>query len=632
APAPETPHISKVLGELDGLTIASYPATGFDRLTPDQRALAYHLVSAALIGESVHTMQRSRFGLPAQKAVRAILANGDRLDAQVREKLATYRRLLLMDGGLHDRWTGQKFVPPLTRAEFEKAARDAKVPVPGNLLAAMFDPKVVPTVINKTPGAGKDPLVESAANNYEGLTSKDLHLYQEKYELNGRLVKQNGKIVEQVYRAGDAKTPAGLAAPQFLAMIEHLQAAIELAPPAQKEALRHLVNYFATGDGEEFRKHDIAWLAQTFPVDYILGFIETYLDVRGRKGAFEGYVGIPDPDRSPPLQALAQQAAYFEQKMPWPKEYKRDVLRPPAAAAVNVIAATGAAGFFTFSGVNLPNPADLRETYGSKNFISLSIGDVRSEIVGKRTIEEFVPAESRADAERCAQHLRYAGVAFHEVVGHGSGKVSPAAGDPHKALSPYYGTLEEGRANLVAHYMSGDPKALELGLLPDAACVRVWPTFYEAASLQLMVWTPEGDRIEEDHMRGDYIRQGIFREKGVVTVEEREGKIFLIVKDPEAWRRAAGELLAEHQRIKATGDKVALVALVEKYGTHLNTAWRDQVVARTKALNLPRGIATVPPILTPIRDASDKVIDAKAEQVTSLDVYLDILERAGDSG
>ena len=63
-----------------------------------------------------------------------------------------------------------------------------------------FDPNVDPIVTNKTPGAGKDILQASANNLYSGVSMADLKGFNEKYGLNSRLVKQNGKLVEEVYR------------------------------------------------------------------------------------------------------------------------------------------------------------------------------------------------------------------------------------------------------------------------------------------------------------------------------------------------------------------------------------------------------------------------------------------------
>ena len=624
-PAPS----ARVLEVVAGVTTASYPPTGFDKLTPQQRVLAYHLTQAALAGDPIFTMQTSRYGWPATEVVRQLLARKEKIDPRVSEKLVTYRKMLFLHHGIHDAKTGQKLVPPLDQKEMEAAARAASVAIPADLLRGMFDPSVAPNVTNKTPGKGKDPLVESAANHYEGVTSRDLENFKDRYELNGRVVKEKGKIVEQVYRAGGDGAPPGLGAQELGRVVKHLEAAMALAPPAEQASLTHLVKYLRTGDNEEFRQHDIAWLKQVSTVDYILGFIETYTDVRGRKGGFEGFVAIPDPERDPPLQALAKSAQYFEQKMPWEAKWKRDSFQTPASAAVTVLAASGDAGPFTFSGVNLPNSQELREKYGSKNFVVLSVMDTRDELTLARTIDEFAPEETRAEMHRCARYLEYAATGFHEITGHGSGKVNAdLKADPSKLLAPYYSALEEGRAERVADFLTGDPKTVEIGLLPDAGCARVYPSYTAMIQMVMVKNVPQGDAVEEDHLRAELISSGNAREKGAIVVEQRGGKTFFVVKDPAAWRKAEGDLLAELQRIKATGDKAAIKALVDRFGTKLDTRLRDEVVARRKSLNLPSNIATIPPILTAVRDASGAVVDARAEQTTSLDAYVNAVEKS----
>ncbi len=636
SPAPATPPRAaeetpgaKVLEVVAGVTAASFAPAGFDKLTAPQRVLAYHLAQAVLAGDPIFTMQTSRYGWPATALVRELLAQKEKIDPAVIPGLVTFRKMLFLHHGIHDSKTGQKLTAPLTQRELEAAAIAASVKIPPGLLRGIFDPTMAPNVTNKTPGKGRDPLVESAANHYEGVTSKDLEKFKDRYELNGRVVKEQGKIVEQVYRRGGDGVAPGLAAKELAHVIKHLEAAIQLAPPAERASLAHLMVYLRTGANEEYRQHDIAWLKQVSTVDYILGFVETYTDVRGRKGGWEGFVAIPDPVRDPPLQALAKSAPYFEQKMPWEAKWKRDSFQTPASAAVVVMAAGGDAGPFTFSGVNLPNAEDLREKYGSKNFVVLSTMDTRDGLILARTIDEFAPEESRAEMHRCSRYLEYAATSFHEVTGHGSGKVNAdLKGDPAHLLAPYYSAMEEGRAERVADYLTGDPKTLEIGLLPDAGCVKVYASYTAMIQMVMVKGVPEGDVVEEDHLRAELISAGNAREKGALIVEQRSGKTFFVVKDATAWRKAEGDLLAELQRIKATGDRPAIKALVEKYGSKLDTKLRDEVLARRKALDLPGSIATIPPILTPIRDASGTIVDAKAEQTTSLDAYITALEQA----
>lgn len=628
--APDGVAAARVLGQVGDVTVVSYPPRGFERLRAAERVLAYHLTAAALAGDRLFTRQTSRYALAAQELVRRMLAASAPLEPALRAPLHQYRQMLFLHHGLHDKWRSIKVRPPLGRAEFERALRATGTSAPADLLAAMFDPDVLPMLVDKTPAPGHDAIASSAATHYEGLTSRDLQGYEEQFPLNGRLVKRDGRIVEEVYRAGDARTPPGVGAAELARVVAHVEAAARLAAPRERRALTLLAAYLRTGDNRLFRAHDIAWLGQVFPVDYIFGFIETYTDVRLRKGSFEGFVATRDPAHDPPLQALARQAAYFEGRLPWPAKYRRSVPHPPASAAVAVLAATGDGGPFTFGGVNLPNPQDLRQRYGTKNFITASVVDARLEIEGTKFIDEFAPEEVRAELRRCAGSVPYVSIGFHEVTGHGSGRVSPTLrADPSILLAPYFLTLEEGRADLVADYLSGDPMAVRIGLVPDQGCARAFPAAKMLRLLRNFLEVPLGDRAEEDHLRAGLIELGVLRERGVITVERRGGKTFFVVADPDAWRRVVGELLAEHQRIKATGDAAALAALVERYGTRLDTALRDEIVARSRSLALPEYLATIPPLITPVRDTAGRVVDARAEQVTSLDAYIEAVEAAG---
>ena len=74
--------------------------------------------------------------------------------------------------------------------------------------------------------------------------------------------------------------------------------------------------------------------------------------------------------------------------------------------------------------------------------------------------------------------------------------------------------------------------------------------------------------------------------------------------DAAAFRDGCGRLLADVQRIKAEADYAAAAALFEAHGTHFDAALRDEVVARTEALDLPAYTGFVQPALEPVRDAA----------------------------
>ncbi len=181
-----------------------------------------------------------------------------------------------------------------------------------------FDLTVDPIVTNKTPGAGKDILASSANNLYVGVTMKDIGGFDEKHPLNSRLVKTNGKLVEEVYRVG------GKYDAEIRAIVQHLEAAIPFATEPMAKALRALVKFYQTGETVDRAAYDIAWVEdKASPVDTINGFIEVYMDARGMKGSWEALVFYVNPEKTAEIRKLAADAQWFEDRMPWEPKYRK---------------------------------------------------------------------------------------------------------------------------------------------------------------------------------------------------------------------------------------------------------------------------------------------------------------------
>jgi dipeptidyl-peptidase-3 len=190
---------------------------------------------------------------------------------------------------------------------------------------------------------------------------------------------------------------------------------------------------------------------------------------------------------------------------------------------------------------------------------------------------------------------------MHEVIGHGSGKLTEKVqGSPARALKEYYSTLEEARADLMGLWNIGDPKLQELGLVKDQD--EVARAMYDSAArapLTQLRRIPRGDTIEEDHQRDRQMIVHYIRDTtGAIEYFDRSGKTYVRVKDYARMREGVGTLLAELMRIKAEGDYDAIKGLVEKYGVRFDPKLRDQVVARYQTLNLPAYWAAVNTKLT----------------------------------
>jgi len=610
-------------------------AESFKALTPRQQALGYWLTQASIAIDPIIYDQLSAYGLRQKRLLEEIVAFPKGIDPPTMAKIADFAKLFWGNRGNHNELTSQKFLPAFTPEELEKAAliaqkngafRTSSADLPplnkpadvsrevASLRASLFDPAFEPMITAKSPSGGKDTIQASSNTFYPGLSLADLKGFQDQYPLNSRVVRgANGKLTELVYRAGtpDGKVPPGLYATFLKKAVECLQKARAYAEPQQAEAIDHLIRYYQTGEYAEWVAFGTAWVQNDATVDFDNGFIEIYRDARGAKGSSQSFVTVTDQPLTAAMKKLAENAAYFEEKAPWEAKYKRESFKPPVVKAVETLVETGDFSVTTI-GDNLPNENEIHEKYGSKNFLFMGSKRAIEDATGKAAAAEF--ASDPAEVERADKYGTEAGdllVAMHEVIGHGSGKLSErVSGGAQPFLKEYFSTLEEGRADLMALWNVWDPKLKELGLISNQE--EVAKAMYDNAAqvaLNQLRRIPHGDSIEEDHQRDRQLVAHYIQDKVPGSIEQftRDGKAYVRVVDYQKMRQGVGMLLAELMRIKAEGDYDAIKALIDKYGVHFDPALRDQVLARYQKLNLPTYFAGVNAQLTATFDAKGEI-------------------------
>ena len=265
-------------------------------------------------------------------------------------------------------------------------------------------------------------------------------------------------------------------------------------------------------------------------------------------------------------------------------------------------------------GINLPNANWIRAEYGSKSVTIENITEAYDQVaMGNGFNEEFMWSDvERNRAREYASLTNNLHTDLHECLGHGSGKLLPGT-DPN-ALKAYDSTIEEARADLFGLYYMGDPKLVELGLLPDKEAFKA--EYYQFLMNGLMTQLTRikpGKNIEEAHMRNRQLIANWVYENGkadnVVEFKVRDGKTFVVVNDYEKVRTLFGKLLAEIQRVKSTGDFAGGRDLVEKYAVKVNPELHKEVLVRYEKLNLAPYKGFVNPVYALVTDKKGKVKD-----------------------
>lgn len=627
----------KVVTETFGDTrILRYQVPGFEQLPANQKELMYYLYEASVAGRDMIYDQNFKHNLCIRRTLENIYKtySGEK-SGKDWDAFHLYLKEIWFSNGIHHHYSTEKFIPGFDAAYFDLlvSKSDPKgfplsegetlEQLVAKLKPILFDPTVAAKRVNLDDGV--DNVALSANNFYEGVTKKEVQDYYKaiidpknatpiSYGLNSKMVKENGKLVEKVWKVGGMY---GAAIEKIVFWIEKAHSVAE--NPAQAASYEKLIEYYRTGDLAKFDEYCIAWVGDTLSdIDFINGFIETYGDPLGYRASYEACVQLRDPEASKRIEAVSKQAQWFEDNSPIMDEHKKKNVRGISARVINVVMESGDASPSTPIGINLPNSRWIRANHGSKSVSLANIVNAYDE--ANKTggmLEEF--ANSKEEVELSKLHGRLCGnlhTDMHEAIGHASGQMMP--GVSSEALQNYSSTLEEARADLVALYYIYDQKLVEIGVMPTTDVGKAEYNDYLRNGLMVQLRRLKlGANVEEAHMRNRQLVAKWVLEKGapnkVVEMIKRDNKTYVQINDYNALRKLFGDLLREIQRIISTGDFEAGKALVENYGVKVDQALHAEVLDRVKSLNIAPYSGFINPILVPVKDASGKIIDVTIE-------------------
>ena len=615
------------------LQILRYQVPGFESLTLNQKQLLYHLSQAAIMGRDILFDQNCRYNLAVRRTLEAITENykGDRSSADYKA-MEVYLKRVWFSNGIHHHYGEEKFVPGFSEEFFVSAVKGLDpnaVPVRDGQTVDQFLAELVPVIFDpsvlskRTVQSGDQDLILASANNYYGggITQHEVEAFYDKmkdpkdetpisYGLNSRLVKEDGKIVEKVWKVGGLYTQA----------IEKIVAELQLAVPFaenenQKKVIETLISYYKTGDLKEFDAYAVLWVKDTVSeVDFINGFTETYGDPLGMKASWESTVNFVNKEATKRTIVISNNAQWFEDNSPVDSRFKKKEVKGVSAKVITVAMLGGDCYPATPIGINLPNADWIRKDHGSKSVTIENITEAYDKASqGSGFNEEFVWSDKEREAIKTYGFLTdNLHTDLHECLGHGSGQLLP--GVASDALKAYSSTLEETRADLFGLYYIADPKLVELGLVPDAEAYKAeYYKFVMNGLMSQLVRIELGKSVEEAHMRNRQLIAKWAFEQGkadnVIELKKKEGKTYVVVNDYAKLRELFGKLLAEVQRIKSEGDFAAGKKLVEDYAVKVDPELHAEVLKRYAALNLAPYKGFVNPVMKLVKNDKGEVTD-----------------------
>lgn len=613
------------------IKILRYQVPGFDELNLSQKKLVYYLTQAGLAGRDIMYDQNYRHNVSIRTALEKIYQNykGDKsLDNW--KSFETYLKRIWFSNGIHHHYSNDKHDPGFSSNYLEKLLNETNT----NLEKEAFDVIFNDEDSKKVNLDASKGLIKGSAVNFYGpdVTVEDVDFYYSEIKkvsnpekpislgLNSKLVKENGKLVEKVWKLN------GMYSEEIENIIYWLSKASEFAEnEKQKKGFDLLIKYYETGDLNIWDEYNVAWV-ETIEgdVDYINGFIEVYNDPKGYRGSYESVVQIKDFEMSKKMDDVSNNAQWFEDNAPIMKSHKKDSVVGISYNTVNVAGEAGDSSPSTPIGINLPNANWIRVMHGSK---SVSLGNILyayGNAGSSGRLNEYAYSETEIELEK--KYGEDAGslhTALHEVIGHASGKINDGIGTTKETLKSYASALEEARADLVGLYFISDKKLEEIGISPSAKDMgrASYDGYIRNGLITQLIRIKLGDDIEESHMRNRQLVSSWAYEKGlkdnVIEKVKRDKKTFYVINDYKKLRILFGDLLREIQRIKSEGDFEAGKNLIENYGVKVDQEIHKEVLERNKKFTSAPYSGFINPELVLIKNNDGEIIDVKVTQPES---------------
>lgn len=324
------------------LQMLRYKVEGFESLPLKEKILVYYLQQAALCGRDILFDQNCRYNLRIRKMLETVYTDykGNR-ESEDFKAMTLYLKRMWFSNGIHHHYGCEKFVPGFSEAFLEKAVKGVdkrKLPLQKgqtvdelikDVFPVIFNPEILPMRVNQTDG---QDLVKTSAGNYygEGVTQAEAEDFYNKmkdpndaepimYGMNSRLVKENGKVVEKVWRSG------GLYGKAIDKIIYWLEKAEPYAENEKQAAvIKKLVEFYKTGDLKTFDAYAILWVQDVDSrVDFTNGFTESYGDPLGMKASWESIVNFKDIAATARTEKLSANAQWFEDNSPVDPRFKK---------------------------------------------------------------------------------------------------------------------------------------------------------------------------------------------------------------------------------------------------------------------------------------------------------------------
>ncbi len=305
---------------------------------------------------------------------------------------------------------------------------------------------------------------------------------------------------------------------------------------------------------DDYFSSDTAWMSmKNNDIEFVVGPIENYEDeLFGYKAAYESYILIKDKTWSERLQKYAALLPDLQKKLPVAEQYKQE--SPGTNSDLNAYDAVYYAGDCNAGSktiaINLPNDERVQLLKGSRRLQLKNAMQAKFENILVPISNVLIDPQQR---KYVTFDAFFANTMFHEVA-HGLGikNTINGQGPVRTALSNYYSTLEEGKADILGLWLVEeltDMNEFETDIMSN------YVTFVASIFRSIRFGA------SSSHAKANLIRYNFFMEHGAI-VRNADGTYTI---NPDKLKQATENLAQIIIKIQGDGDIEAARELFDRY-------------------------------------------------------------------
>ncbi|MFH1862320.1 MAG: hypothetical protein ABH878_05855 [bacterium] len=564
-----------VVERVGNVAVLRLEAPAFTALSRDDQIAAHYLQKAVLAGRDIVYDQLHPRHLEFRRFFEMIHLNINYgIPDYAVKPFRQYLKLFWLHNGFYNLHTLRKLTCPLGDREINQLMFTALSNSGGALgdlndinlkrvwlIDHIYNRSADSVLFYATPPGNIDPVATSLTHFYQGVSGAEATEFKAKYPRTSRLVKDQDRLAEWVFRTGTEELAPGPYADHLQQIIQALQEARPYLTPPGVEKLDYLLEHFRTGDPSccEAAARLNCRASSENGIDFILSFSDTRYDPLHQKGLFTGMVFISDDSAQLRLQETSEVVQNQLSKFPGYHERFFPQNSQPLKA-VQLLTAVGAQSPICPSVYRDP-PLHDSGTSARRTLLFTNVMAARATFEAQQLLDYGYLDSSEFEAfSPHAAEVALVKTMLREVL-----TAHPSESEQLPFLQPTdRDVLQVALRECALYWLLRELELVQIGIFADSLiALEAYRNFTREYALQLRA--PRSSSQELPHLMWSLLGGYLTASGNAVEMQQFDNRVICRLRDAQALQNQFGELGGRLRNLLLDGSDEEIKSFLDKY-------------------------------------------------------------------